>query len=132
MSKGSFGEKDSTTILVVDDDQTAAAVTADMLSRFGVNVLIAADGVEGMKVFEKEQGAVDLVILDLIMPRMGGEETFRELRSLDRRLPILISSGLSEERLTDRFSNEIGVSFIQKPFPLKTLVDKVSTALGDR
>ena len=103
-----------------------------MLSRFGVNVLIAGDGVEGVKLFEEKQGAVDLVILDLIMPRMGGEETFRELRRRDRRLPILISSGLSEERLTDRFSNENGVSFIQKPFPLKTLVDKISTALGDR
>ncbi len=129
---GIFGEDHSTTILVVDDDETVAAVTAEMLSRFGVNVLIAGDGVEGVKLFEEKQGAVDLVILDLIMPRMGGEETFRELRRRDRRLPILISSGLSEERLTDRFSNENGVSFIQKPFPLKTLVDKISTALGDR
>jgi|GEM_PF-5642625 len=131
MKEGIFGTEQSTTILVVDDDETAAAVTSEMLSRFGVTVLVAVDGVEGVKVFEDEKERIDLVILDLIMPRMGGEETFRELRRRNARLPVLISSGLSEEKLTDRFSGEEGVSFIQKPFPLKTLVEKISDALGD-
>ncbi len=120
------------TILVVDDDQSAIAVTTEMLTRCGMSVLAAMDGAEGLKVFEENQGAVDLVVLDLIMPRMGGEEALRELRRIDSRVPVLISSGLGEEKLADQFSKAKRLGFIQKPFSLKILREKISALLGDR
>lgn len=130
MDTGNYGEGHSPTILIVDDDQTAAAVTAQMLSRSGMEAVVARDGSEGVKFFEEREGVVDLVILDLIMPRMGGEETFNALRRIDRTVPILIASGLSENKLTERFLDQDAVSFIQKPFPLNLLIEKVREALG--
>ncbi|MGI6459603.1 MAG: response regulator [Candidatus Hydrogenedentales bacterium] len=82
--------------LLVDDEETVLRVGEGMLKRLGFEVVKAHDGVEALEIFERHSEAIVCVILDLTMPRMGGEEAFLQLRSRKPDLPIILSSGYSE------------------------------------
>ena len=82
------------TILLVDDEEFVRDLGARILSKAGYNVLTATNGKEALDLFEKERTQISLVILDLIMPEMGGKECLKELRKIDPQLKVLIASGL--------------------------------------
>jgi signal transduction histidine kinase/CheY-like chemotaxis protein len=104
------------TILFVDDESEVRDVGAQMLAGFGFKILTAANGQEGLEVFRKHQDEIKCVILDLTMPEMGGEEVFRELRRLRSDLCVILSSGYSEEDVTQRFAGKGLGGFVQKPY----------------
>ncbi|MEJ5221786.1 MAG: PAS domain S-box protein, partial [Tepidiforma sp.] len=117
------------TILVVDDDETVRNVTRRMLQHAGYTVLLAADGAEALACYRDHPG-IDLVLLDMTMPHMDGEETFRELRRVDPRVRVLLTSGYNEQDATERFAGKGLAGFIQKPYRPLDLLEKVREALG--
>jgi PAS domain S-box-containing protein len=116
------------TILVVDDETWVRDVTARMLGMMGFDVLQARDGEEALARF-REAGEVRLVLLDLTMPRLDGEETFRTLHLLAPAVPVILMSGYSEQEAASRFVGKGLAGFLAKPFRLDDLAAKVRAAL---
>ena len=118
------------TVLVVDDEEAVRYVIDRMLSRAGYRVLEACDGEEAVEVFRERGHLIDLVILDLTMPRMDGLGAFREMRKIRPDLHVLLSSGYSAEDSMGHFSDAGSVDFIQKPYSVDALLDKVHAAIA--
>ncbi|MCP4644147.1 MAG: PAS domain S-box protein [bacterium] len=119
------------TILVVDDEDTVRALARKMLQRLGFDVLTAVDGQEGMEIFEAKSDRIRLVLLDLTMPRLDGVQAFRAMRRVRGAVPVILSSGYSEQISMDELSEEGLAGFLQKPYQLTTLTETVRAALGE-
>ena len=91
--------------------------------------LTAADGREGLEVFRAHRDEIDCIILDLTMPRMGGEETFHELRRLRSDVRVILSSGYNEQEITQRFVGQGLAGFVQKPYTVARLLETLSRVL---
>ena len=120
--------KGSGKILIIDDDESVRAVTRRALEKAGFEVHTASEGREGLRMLEKNDD-VRLVILDLTMPHMGGEEVFRRIRRLRPQVPVILTSGYSEQELSSRFAGKGLAEFMQKPVRLQVLYAKVQNAL---
>ncbi|MBU6399179.1 MAG: CHASE domain-containing protein [Verrucomicrobia bacterium] len=118
------------TALVVDDEETVRTVAARMLENFGYHTILAPDGREALARIESATQPIRFVLLDLTMPRLDGEQTFRALRRLRPDLPILVMSGYSEEELAGRFAGPGPTGFLAKPFKPETLASKLQTLLA--
>ncbi len=120
-------------ILVVDDNESARNVARRILERAGFDVLLAADGREGLSLYSTHRSEVQLVLLDMTMPHMNGEETCRRLRLHDPDLRIVMMSGYNEQEIVRRLAGRGLAGFIQKPFQPRALVAKVAEVLeGNR
>ncbi|MEO0238121.1 MAG: response regulator, partial [candidate division WOR-3 bacterium] len=95
----------------------------------GLKVLTAKDGIEGIEIFEKNKEEIDLIILDMIMPKMSGKETFIGLKKLNRDIPIILCSGYSEEGEAEEIINMGVEAFLQKPYRMKTLIETIKKIL---
>ncbi len=119
------------TVLLVDDEEGVRKVAKKMLERFGMTVILAENGVEALEICRDNQNNIDCVLLDLTMPKMGGEETFRELRKIRSDIPVVIASGYTEQDVASRFSGKELAGFIQKPYRLESLLNAIRGVLGD-
>jgi len=120
----------SKTILVVDDEEPVRTVARQMLEMLGFRVITACDGVEAIEVMRAKRQDIDFVMLDLAMPRMSGEETFHALKAIDPNIPIIISSGYSEEEVESHFSGAELAGLIPKPFSFQNLRDVLGRVLA--
>jgi PAS domain S-box-containing protein len=115
-------------ILVVDDEPAVLSLAKRTLELAGHTVITATDGVECIKVYEENRDEISLVLLDLKMPNLSGEEAFREIKKINPDAIVVLSSGYSEDQAKDNFRG-LGLSgFIQKPYhPIKLieLVEKI-------
>ncbi|MCK4943278.1 MAG: response regulator, partial [Candidatus Aminicenantes bacterium] len=121
--------RDAKTILVVDDEEAVLDVTSNMLECAGFKVLKAMDGREGVDVFSRHKERIALVLLDTTMPNMDGEEAFRELTRIEPKIKVILSSGYSEQEATSHFIGQGLAGFIQKPYSLNQLIDKLNEVL---
>ncbi len=117
-------------VLLADDERTVRDVASRLLSRKGFEVILAEDGREAVELFHSEKGRVDVVVLDMTMPHLNGEEAFREIRRLRPDVPVLLSSGYNEQETVSRFVGKGLAGFIPKPFESSTLIAKVREAVG--
>ena len=117
-------------ILLVDDERAVRVAGEQMLKRLGFNVITAEDGKAGIKKFLRNQHSITCVILDLLMPNMAGEETFSELRKINNKIPIILSSGYDEYDVTALFAGKALSGFLQKPYGMAELQDKLQKILG--
>ncbi len=117
------------TVMFVDDEPLVRAVVETMLKQFGLNVITAIDGVDCLNKFRENIIKVDLVILDITMPNMDGDEAFRVMRKLRKDIPVIISSGYSELEILGRFADEHPDGFIQKPYSAEELKNKIHLVL---
>ncbi len=120
------------TILVVDDDDLVRNVALAFLKRLGYQTLVASNGIEALEVFERHQGVIDLVMLDLTMPKLSGQETFARLRAEFDFVPVLICSGYLLDLTV--FKEEAGgcpEGFIQKPYQIETIAASLRDVLDD-
>ncbi len=117
------------TIMVVDDEESVLVVTANILELMGFQTLSAKDGQEALKVYREHKREIVCVLLDLTMPHMDGEETFRELRRIDRDVRVIMSSGYNEQEVTQRFVGKGLAGFIQKPYQYEKLLTKLREVL---
>lgn len=116
-------------IMLVDDDESLRKTTERALKHMGYTVTTCCDGAEAVEYYKDHVADIDLIILDLIMPRMGGEEAFQRLMAIDRNVRILISSGYSRNRAVDDLIAAGACGFLGKPFQLEKLARTVSHLL---
>lgn len=121
--------KSSGHALVVDDEETVRVITARILEGLGFNVTTAVDGRDAIRKFEAQPSFV-LVVLDLTMPHMDGEETFREIRRLRPATKVLLMSGFNEQDALSRFAGKGLAGFVQKPFNVTQLTTHVREVLA--
>ncbi len=120
----------SGTVLVVDDDETVRQVAEMMLQGFGYTVRTAVDGMDACELYTREGESIDLVILDMSMPRMDGEETFNELKKIDADVRVMLSSGYNEQETMSDFDGDGLCGFIQKPYQMSELILQVQESLS--
>jgi signal transduction histidine kinase len=113
------------TILVADDEQVILDFVRPVLERAGLNVLVARDGEAALHLYEEHSTAISMVILDVIMPRLGGAETYLELRKRNPRLPALFISGATDQDLTRKGLRVSPHHVLTKPFTHEQLLAKV-------
>ena len=123
--------KGSGTVLLVDDEESVRAIGKAMLERLGMKVILAADGVEAVDIYREQADGIDCVILDLTMPRMNGEEAYRELRRIRDGVHVIMSSGYNQQDVTQRFVGKDLGGFIQKPYTLLSLATALQGALDE-
>jgi CheY-like chemotaxis protein len=120
------------TVLVVDDDEAVRRLTAAMLEKNGFSVLTAADGEEAVAVFRERADEIAVVILDLAMPGLDGEEAAREVRAVRPQAPLVFTSGYSQYRADQPPETQSRTAFMQKPFTLEDLLEAIRRAAGAR
>lgn len=113
-------------ILLVDDEASIRAMAEEGLPLFGYEVLTASSGEEALEVFAEHRTRIALVVLDLLMPGMGGERCFEELKRIAPEVKVILTSGRSvPTKLLERASG-----LLAKPFSLRSLVEAIEKALG--
>ncbi len=122
----------SATVLVVDDEETVRDLLAQMLETLGYQVLVCESGKQAVARLKAGVVSIDLVLLDVVMPGIGGAETLRKLRAIDRDLPVLVTSGYSMQGEVQRMLEQGARSFLPKPFSLDELAEQVTAALAGR
>lgn len=122
--------KGSGTVLIIDDEESVRITVRRMLERLGFSVLMAQDGREGVEMFEQHGSEIVLVLLDVTMPQMNGKEVLQALRKKDTLLPVLLSSGHSEQDISAQFGVQENVCFIQKPYLPIILTQKLKLLLS--
>jgi PAS domain S-box-containing protein len=118
------------TILVVDDEEIVRKAARFTLERYGYHVLAARGGEEAIRCFGQAHGQIGLVLLDLTMPGISGEEVVRAMKSIDPGVRVLLSSGFNEVEAVRRFTGKALHGFIQKPYSSRALAAKVKEILG--
>ena len=126
-----LGSTSGATILVVDDEPVVRNMTKRVLTNAGYRVLVAGDGEEGVEVFRTHRAEIEAVILDVTMPRMGGEEAFRHLRSIEPRVRVILVSGYSEQEATSQFAGKGLSAFLEKPYRPTVLLEKLRAVLAE-
>lgn len=120
------------TILIVDDEEQIRDISRDILERYGYNVLIASDGEEGFNVYKENMEIIDLVILDLVMPKKSGTEVLEEIKKINPNEKILIASGYSTNGPIREVLDRGAKMVVNKPYTLRELLSKVRDTLDDR
>jgi PAS domain S-box-containing protein len=120
------------TILVVDDEQIVRSAAQNTLERYGYQVLLANDGRDGMRIFRKCRRKIAAVLLDMMMPVMGGEEALKELMAIAPLTPVIGSSGYSEALAMRRFGDKGLAAFLQKPYSAQALAECVKRVVERR
>ncbi|TET67874.1 MAG: PAS domain-containing sensor histidine kinase, partial [Candidatus Zixiibacteriota bacterium] len=117
------------TILAVDDEEIIRSLLEETLQKLGYKVILANDGEEAVQIYEERKDEIDAVIIDMIMPHLGGGETFREIRRRNPDVRVLLASGYSQDGAAQRILDEGVRGFIQKPFELVELSQKLRQVL---
>jgi CheY-like chemotaxis protein/two-component sensor histidine kinase len=120
------------TVLIVDDEPTILDYAEELLKKFGYGTLTAATGEEALEIYGAQKDGIDLVVLDLNMPGMGGRRCLEELIKLDSRVRVIVASGGPPDGSIRR-ALETGIgSFIGKPFILQEMLNKIREVLDSK
>jgi CheY-like chemotaxis protein len=127
------------TILVAEDEEALRRLVRGVLEGLGYKVLLANNGAEAVEMYEAARGKVDLLLLDVVMPRLGGLESYERIRELgDGGVPVIFMTGYSIDTVQDRFVKSAGLiekygaALIQKPYTVESLGRKVREVLDER
>ncbi len=107
--------------LIVDDEPTVLRAGARLLKKLGFSVLTASDGLQGIEIFTKQHAGITVVILDITMPGKGGIATMTAMREINADIPIILTSGYSEQQAMNSLGDEAPSSFLQKPYDLQQM-----------
>ncbi|MDR3684285.1 MAG: response regulator [Geothrix sp.] len=121
-------ECEARVVLVIDDEDYMLEVVRDVLESHGHSAFLAQSGEEGIELLRRHGNRVDVVLLDLSMPGLGGAETLRRLREVEPRIPVVLSSGFAEEEVMVQIKGMDFVGFLQKPYLAKDLMRVVESA----
>lgn len=119
------------TLLFVDDEDMIIDVGKPMLEKLGYKVFVAKNGKEAIEVYNKHKDEIDMVVLDMIMPDMGGSEAYDRLKEINPTIKVLLSSGYSIDGLASEILKRGYDGFIQKPFHMKVLSQKLREILDN-
>lgn len=121
--------KGDETILIVDDHETIWDFLIEALQELGYSVLLAENGLDAVEIYEANPNQIDLVLLDMIMPKQGGHQTFFKIRSLDPNAKILLSSGFVSEAEVNDLLKQGACGFLPKPHRLPTVAKAIRNVL---
>ena len=124
------GARKQARVLVVDDEPSVRAIAREALTRAGFNVFVAEDGAGAVERLKDEEHSIDAVLMDMTMPGMTGVEAMRAMRQLVPGLPVVLTSGYSEQEAQERCAGDTFTAFIQKPFAPSALVAKINEAVA--
>ncbi|MBW1677726.1 MAG: response regulator [Deltaproteobacteria bacterium] len=124
--------KGTETVLLVDDEDVILGVGEEMLKEMGYKVLMARTGKEAVEVYRKHKDEIDLVILDMIMPEMGGGEAYDRIKESNPKVKALLASGYSIDGQATEILGRGCDGFIQKPFNVKELSGKIREILDKK
>jgi len=122
--------KGSETLLLIDDEDIIIDIGGKILERLGYRVLMARSGKEAIEIYRANKSKINMVILDMIMPDMGGGETYDRLKKINPEIKVLLSSGYSINGQASEIMNRGCNGFIQKPFNVEQLSRKIREILG--
>ncbi len=111
-------------LLIIDDEEAVRHALADILTEEGIEVLLAADGATGVAIYEQHP-QIQLIILDLSMPGLSGEETLRQLQTINPNAPIVLSSGYHQWEIGRRIPGLKVKGFLQKPYNIAALLNEI-------
>ena len=117
------------TILLAEDDRMVRELAVRVLEEYGYRVLVAKDGEESLRLFEEHGEDIELALLDVVMPKVGGREVYDTIRASEPKLPVLFSSGYSTSAIHTGFVVEEGLAAIPKPYSPDDLLRKVREVL---
>ncbi len=120
----------SETVLLVDDEPLICKLGKTILQRYGYRVLVAEDGLHALEVYQQAGSRIDLVLLDLTMPRLSGRDAFRRLREINPNVCVLFASGYSVDHAVEA-QEEQGAGFVGKPYRPEELARKVRAAIDE-
>jgi two-component system cell cycle sensor histidine kinase/response regulator CckA len=119
-------------ILLVDDEEGILEVGQDLLEAMGYQVIIARNGKEGIEVYKKNRDQIDIVVLDMVMPYMGGGEAYDRIKEINPDIKVLLSTGFSIDGEATEILKRGCDGFIQKPFTMKELSRKMREILDKK
>jgi signal transduction histidine kinase/DNA-binding response OmpR family regulator len=123
------------TVLVGEDEEALRDLAKDVLEGLGYSVLLAANGEEAIEMFKAQRAQIDMVLLDVVMPRMGGHEAYERIQALSPGVPVIFMTGYSSETVQsrfvkqNRFVEELGAPVLQKPYNVEVLGRKIREVL---
>jgi len=120
------------TILVAEDDETVLTLAEHLLTEAGYTVLTAKDGRKAIEMFKQHADEIDLVMFDVIMPRLGGKQALKRILELRPEIPHLFASGYSENAVHTNFIQNRGLHLLNKPYQAKTLLRKIREVLDEK
>ncbi len=121
--------KGSGTLLIVDDEELVLDVGVNILAKLGYTVLKARNGTEAVNIFEANKSKIKMVILDIIMPDMGGGEVYDKIKAINPQVKVLLSSGYSVDGQAIELLERGCDGFMQKPFTMEELSGKITQIL---
>ncbi len=119
------------TILLVDDDEGVRDVARRILEKVGYSVLMASDGQEAIRVFDEHTDEIDMALLDVVMPKLGGKAVFDHIQETRPEMPVLFASGYSLDAIHSGFVLDEGMQLIQKPYQINALMRRVRDMLDN-
>ena len=119
------------TILIVDDHETIWDFLIDALSGLGYSVLLAENGLDAVEIYESNPDEIDLVLLDMIMPKSGGHQTFLRLKAIDPDVKVLLSSGFVSEKEVGDLLEQGACGFLPKPHRLPVVLKEIRRVLDE-
>ena len=129
--RGTYDEGINQTVFIVDDEESVRSTARNTLQRRGYRTLEARDGREALEVFRQFAQEIGLVLLDLTMPYMNGEEVLRELQTIRPGVRVLLSSGYNEVEAVRRFAGKGLAGFLQKPYTAALLAETVKRIIAE-
>jgi len=120
------------TILIVDDEPDFVETMTEMLEMEGYKTISAGNGAGALSAFETHRGRVDLVLLDIMMPGMEGDQVYREMKKMEPGVKVVLCSGFSVEGKVGALLDEGACAFVQKPFEFRDLRNTISQVLDMR
>ena len=119
------------TILIVDDHETIWDFLIEALQKLGYSVLLAENGLDAVEIYEENPDQIDLVLLDMIMPKAGGHQTFYKIRAIDPEAKILLSSGFVSEAEVHDLLQQGACGFLPKPPRLPAVARAIRDVLDN-
>ena len=113
------------TILIVDDQETVWDFLIEALQNLGYSVLLAENGEDAVSIYRENPNQIDLVLLDMVMPKMGGHSTFYQLKAIDPNVKVLLSSGFVSAASVKDLQDNGAAGFLPKPHRIKDLVYEI-------
>lgn len=109
------------TVLIIDDDEQIRTIASKMLNRLNLNVLTADNGYDGLAIYEHHSDTIDVILLDMVMPGLSGQEVFKELQKMGTDVPVILSSGFAQDNRVQEVMADGIHAFLHKPYTLEEL-----------
>ena len=117
-------------ILVIDDEEMLRDVLKEVLSMVGLSAMFAGSGAEGLEMFRQHQNKIHLVLLDVLMPEMGGVETYNAICEIDDRMKFIFMSGFPDNEALAIRELTGDFAFIKKPFSVQQIISTIKKMIG--